>query len=252
MIGQLHHGTYKVGPAAGTCAGTAKTSKSKFPSKRVAIIGHSAGGFIVSSYPGKYHDVVAMVQANSPSGLFSKDPPGNAALESGNYPPPQGSMADQFGPIGDTSSDGAAPPPPEGYKNSFSTRRECEDFNFWRPGAVKAIATRACNPARFETTPSGEGDSFVAQAGENDKLIPKTGRIPILLAGADHDAVMPGKANALELSAWQEHCPKCDVSQFILKTTGHAFMFHKSMSTWTTKVVSWLRRRGIKGTAAKP
>jgi hypothetical protein len=57
---------------------------------------------------------------------------------------------------------------------------------------------------------------------------------------------MPGRANELELSAWQETCPKCGVSQFILTDTGHAFMFHRSMTTWTTNVVEWLRSHGIR------
>jgi pimeloyl-ACP methyl ester carboxylesterase len=30
----------------------------------VVIIGHSAGGWVVAGYPGKYHDVAAMVQAD--------------------------------------------------------------------------------------------------------------------------------------------------------------------------------------------
>jgi dienelactone hydrolase len=62
----------------------------------------------------------------------------------------------------------------------------------------------------------------------NTGLIRKTGKIPVLLAGADHDTIMPGDANALELSAWQENC-RCDVSQFVLTDTGHAFMAHRSL-----------------------
>ncbi|MCK9894201.1 hypothetical protein [Frankia sp. AgB32] len=76
-------------------------------------------------------------------------------------------------------------------------------------------------------------------------LIPRTGAVPVLLAGADHDAIMPGQANALELSAWREHCG-CDVSQFVLTDTGHAFQAHRSLDQWTSHVVTWLRQKGIR------
>lgn len=72
-------------------------------------------------------------------------------------------------------------------------------------------------------TPRGETASFVDQALASTTLIGQPGTIPVLLAGADHDAVMRGDANALELSAWQENCG-CDASQFVLENTRHAFM----------------------------
>ena len=62
---------------------------------------------------------------------------------------------------------------------------------------------------------------------------------------ADHDAIMPADANALERSGWQENC-RCDASQFVLKDTGHAFMGHQSLSSWTTHVIRWLRRHDVK------
>jgi hypothetical protein len=129
-------------------------------------------------------------------------------------------------------------------RSSLPTRTACEDFDFWRPGAVKDIATSLCDPATFTATPAGETASFIDQALQNTALVQRTGNIPVLLADADHDAVMPGNANALELSAWQENC-HCRVSQFSLKDTGHAFMGHPSLETWTTKVVTWLRRNKI-------
>jgi hypothetical protein len=101
-----------------------------------------------------------------------------------------------------------------------------------------------CNPANVTPYPSAETNSYVAQAGMNQTLIPHTRKIPVLLAGADHDGIMPGDANALELSGWQEHCG-CDVSQFIVKATGHAFMAHTSLVGWTRHVVAWLRKKGM-------
>jgi hypothetical protein len=67
----------------------------------------------------------------------------------------------------------------------------------------------------------------------------------VLLAAADHDAIMPANANALELSAWQEHCA-CHASQLILKNTGHFFMGHTSMTAWIGNVMSFLRKNDIK------
>jgi pimeloyl-ACP methyl ester carboxylesterase len=244
VIAQVRRGGYRAGRSTATCGSSAPTHKSRYASRRVAVIGHSAGGFIVSSYPGRYHDVVAMVQANAPSGQFSTDPPGNAALVSQSAPPAHGSMADKYGPIGDAWTDGTPPAAPAGFSYPNATRLACEDFNLWRPGAVKSFATSSCDPATFTATPAGESASFVEQAVLNTALIRRTGDIPVLLAGSDHDAIMPGNANALELSAWQEDC-RCDVSQFILADTGHAFMGHRSLVAWTTGVVRWLRRNDV-------
>jgi pimeloyl-ACP methyl ester carboxylesterase len=239
VIGQIHRGRYTVG---GSCRHSARTT---YASKRVAIIGHSAGGFIVSSYPGKYHDVVTMVQANAPSGLSSTSPPGNAALVSATAPPARGSMDEKYGFIGDAWTDGHARPAPPGYSDQgLATRTACEDFDLWRPGAVKDVATVLCDPANSTPTPSGETASFVDQAGRNTALIEQTGSVPVLLADADHDGIMPDNANALELSGWRENC-RCQVSQFVLKDTGHAFMAHTSLTRWTSKVVTWLRRNHI-------
>ena len=237
VVGALHGGGYGVG---------ARCTATRLASRRVAIAGHSAGGFIVSSYPGRYHDVVAMIQSNAPSGLFSTDPPGNAALVGLAAPAPQGSFTERYGPIGDAWNDGRhLPLAGADYAYDFADRRACEDFNFWRPGAAKTAATVLCDPANAIATPRGETASFLDQAVANATLIPRTGKVPVLLAGADHDGVMPGAANALELSAWKEKCG-CDVSQFVLRRTGHAFMGHRSLRRWTAHVTRWLRTHGIR------
>jgi pimeloyl-ACP methyl ester carboxylesterase len=145
-------------------ASDASTTRTRYASKRVVIIGHSAGGFIVSSYPGRYHDVVAMVQANSPSGISSTNPPGNAAVVSATGPSYDGGMDDRYGYIGDGWKDGRAPRVPSGYELSLPTRAACENFNFWRPGAVKEVATVGCDPANFVPTPLGYSNSFTKQA----------------------------------------------------------------------------------------
>ena len=154
-------------------------------------------------------------------------------------------MNDQFGTVGDASGDGAAPAVPEGYTTGgLSDRAGCEEFNLWRTGAVPSVATVMCNPAGIVPYATAETDSYVQQAIRNNSIITQTGDIPVLLAGADHDGVMPGDANALELSGWQETC-NCDVTQFIVKDTGHAFMAHKSLVDWMSHVTHWLSEKGL-------
>ena len=55
----------------------------RLASPRVVIIGHSAGGWIVAGYPGTYHDIAAMIQADI-DGSGAQPPPGT--------PPPPPSM----------------------------------------------------------------------------------------------------------------------------------------------------------------
>jgi hypothetical protein len=113
--------------------------------------------------------------------------------------------------------------------------------------AVKAAATALCNPAKPDAHPTAETDSYLQQAGQNTGLIAKTDDIPVLLAGADHDSIMPSDANALELSAWRENCA-CDVEQFIVKDTGHDFRGHTSLAEWTDRVVNWLGEKRVETT----
>jgi pimeloyl-ACP methyl ester carboxylesterase len=242
VVGSVRLGDYTVGDKE-TCP-TGGTRKSAIRSDQVAIVGHSSGGFITSSYPGRFRDVDAMVQANAPSGLTSTNPPGNAAVLSATAPEAHGVESDKYGPVGDPSDDGPPPAAPRGYTNALPDRATCEEFNLWRAGARADASTPLCNPANSSPTPEAETRSYFAQAPVNNVLIRRTGDIPVLLAGADHDAIMPGEANALELAAWKSNCG-CDVSQFIVNETGHAFMAHESLATWVHNVIRWLSSRGL-------
>lgn len=54
---------------------------------------------------------------------------------------------------------------------------------------------------------------------------------------------MPQNANQLEYSAWKEHC-RCDVSQFILHNTEHAFTASTTLPQWMHHVVTWVQSKG--------
>lgn len=247
LVTALHAGSYQLGRAL--CRPGDPGIRTTYASSRVALIGHSAGGFVVSSYPGRYHDVVAMVQANAPSGLQSLTPPGNAAITSvigGQSSPPHGAGDDRYGTVGDSRQDRQPPAAPRGYGYVPGPDRvPCEEFTLWRPTAVREVATVMCAPQASAATPEGEGNSYYWQAPPNNALIRQTGAIPVLLAGGDHDVIMPGDANALELSAWKGACG-CDVSQFVLTDTAHAFMAHDTLPQWIDHAVTWLHAEKVR------
>lgn len=96
-------------------------------SHRVVIIGHSAGGWIVAGYPGEYHDVAAMVQADI-NGSNAQPAPGT--------PPPPPSQGGGFTPD---------PNHPD-YFEFFQTSQNCRDFNTYPPGEVDYVVQIACAP----------------------------------------------------------------------------------------------------------
>jgi pimeloyl-ACP methyl ester carboxylesterase len=188
------------------------------PSGRVVIIGHSAGGWIVAGYPGQYHDVAAMVQADIP----------------GSVPPPGGSSGGSFTPD---------PSRPD-YFQFFQTRQNCEDFNIYKPGEVKRVVDIACTPP-FLDSPFGEILDLGPKYAENDASIKLIGpTIPVLLTSGDHDTTDPPATAAQDYAYYKANCG-CDVSQLLLPDTGHLFMAHKSLSQWLGQVESWLRGHGI-------
>jgi len=241
LINDLHRGRYTLRPVTiASCIGASVAPQ--VPSRRVVLIGHSSGGLMVAGYPGRFHDVAAIVVANAPSGLPSVNPPGDAALLSlmGSQAAPKPGYV----PIGSSAGDRPAPRPPAGYSNPLPTRSSCEQFMLWRAGAMATAATVLCNPANAVATPDAETRSYPAQILMNLISIRATGATPVLLAGSDHDTMMPGNANALELSAWRQSCG-CKVAQFVLSNTGHSFMAHRSLTLWVSDVTRWLRGRGI-------
>ena len=64
---------------------------------------------------------------------------------------------------------------------------------------------------------------------------------PVLMAWADHDFFFP---EGNETQYWKAHC-SCDVETWTQRESGHAFVAHKSMPTFTAAVVDWLSSRGL-------
>jgi hypothetical protein len=63
----------------------------------------------------------------------------------------------------------------------------------------------------------------------------------VLLAWADHDFFFPESS---ETDYWKGHCG-CDVESWTQPDSGHAFVAHRSMPTFTTEVVTWLASKGL-------
>jgi pimeloyl-ACP methyl ester carboxylesterase len=219
LVGAVKAGGYDL--AAGADCSTARTP-STLRSPTVVIAGHSAGGAIVQGYPGAYHDVAAMVQAD-----YSNSGSGDVVARQ---------IADVVAPALARGED---------YVPFFQTRQQCEDFNVHWPGAVRSVVQIACDPAGFVLTPAGEFSGFPALQEENKRLIPATGRTPVLLTYADHDAAFPPALAQADHDYWVTHCAGCDIARRDQTVSGHLFQVHRAMAAWVDGVVGWLASRGI-------
>src|SRR3954467_1268156 len=99
-----------------------------------ALLGHSAGGWIVAGSPGPYQDVAAMIQTS----IFASTD--GAAAQS-----------DQ------SSQGGGFDPNPEhpDYFDFFHQRSHCQSFHAHPPGVVQSVVDIACTPP-FIPSPFGE------------------------------------------------------------------------------------------------
>jgi pimeloyl-ACP methyl ester carboxylesterase len=205
---------------------TAAQHRATVRSRRVVIIGHSAGGWIVAGYPGQYHDVAAMIQADI-NGSDAQPPAGTPA------PPP--------------STGGGFTPDPNhpDYFEFFQTSQNCQDFNTYPPGEVAYVVQIACTPP-FLDSPFGEITDIAAMYAQNDASINQIGpSIPVLLTSGDQDTTDPPVDADADYAYYKQHCG-CDVSQVLLPNTAHLFMVHQSLPVWLNDVVGWLGVRGIR------
>jgi pimeloyl-ACP methyl ester carboxylesterase len=219
LVGEVKSGNYTVAQGS-DCS--APQVPSTLANPTVVIIGHSAGGAIVQGYPGEYHDVAAMVQAN-----YSNQGSGAVVQQQiNNVVAPALAAGDDYVPF-------------------FANRQQCVQFDMYQPGAVQSVENIACDPTNFVLTPAGEFTGFTALEQANDQFIKTTGNIPVLLTYGDHDAAFPPNTAQADYQYWITNCGGCDVTEWYEPNSGHLFMAHKSMPQWVNEVVSWLASRGI-------
>jgi pimeloyl-ACP methyl ester carboxylesterase len=193
-------------------------------SAKVVVVGHSAGGLVVAGYPGQYHDVDAMIQADISASKPTTPAPG------GGFNPEPGHVD---------------------YFQFFRTRQDCETFNAFTPGVVKYVLNIACAPP-FVLTPVGEITGLDQTYADNATYIPKIGsRIPVLLTSGAQDTTDPPRAAQNDFAYYRSHC-HCSVSKYVLANTGHMFMAHESLPAWVQHVVTWLSAHNVRPLVVLP
>ncbi|MGZ4184797.1 MAG: alpha/beta fold hydrolase [Solirubrobacteraceae bacterium] len=215
VVGQIKSGTYTLT----TRSNCSKPSDSHpLHSDKVVVVGHSAGGLVTAGYPGRYHDVNAMIQADISASKPTTPAPG------GGFDPQPGHVD---------------------YFQFFRTRQDCETFNAFAPGVVRYVLNVACAPP-FVLTPVGELTGLDQAYADNATYIPKIGpRIPVLLTSGAQDTTDPPNAADQDYAYYRSHC-HCSVARYVVPNTGHLFMAHKSLPSWIQHVVTWLSAHGVK------
>lgn len=228
VVGEVQAGDYTI-TAGSDCS--APQTPAKLHNRKVVIIGHSAGGWIVAGYPGTYHDVAAVIQTDI-DGSGAQPPPGTP------IPP---------GPPVSTTPD---PNHPD-YFEFFQTRHDCENFNVYRPGEVSSVVQIACAPP-FLDSPFGEVQDFPVKFVQNDAAINMIGpSIPVLLTSGDHDGVDPPVDAEADYAYYKQHCG-CHVTRVLVPDTAHLFMVHQSLPVWANQVVAWLSAKGLPPARPRP
>jgi pimeloyl-ACP methyl ester carboxylesterase len=223
VVTDVKSGGYRIAASGSGCSGA--TLAGDTTSHSAVVIGHSAGGWVVAGYPGTYHDVSAMVEADI-DGSGSNMP--NGVAPGGGFTP-----------------DPAHPD----YFQFFQNEQGCLQFDTYTPGEVKYVADIACKPPYLDS-PFGEIADLGVKFQENDAAIAQIGpSIPVLLTSGDHDTTDPETSAKSDFAYFKAHCG-CDVSQLFLPQTAHLFMAHRSLPIWVDHVVDWLTAHGIKGTSA--
>jgi pimeloyl-ACP methyl ester carboxylesterase len=206
--------------ATGDCANARRGGGMRNPT--VAILGHSAGGWIVAGYPGTYHDVAAMIQTSIV---------GSTAQSTEESEPSEGANFDPN------------PQHPD-YFDFFHERWECEAFNVHEPGDVPSVVDIACSPP-FIPSPYGEIADLPAKLAENDVAISQIGPgTPVLLASGDHDTTAPPPDARADYEFYRDHCG-CDVSQHFIPDSGHLYQVHAALAGTVDVFVRWLTAHGL-------
>jgi pimeloyl-ACP methyl ester carboxylesterase len=246
-IVQQIKGTYPfavTGPL-GSCPEGQSVSAGSHP--KVVLIGHSAGGDLVSGYPALFGSVApidAVVQAeNSVStSTYATNVEFDRGLSSKNI---AGGWVSLFLDDGSTPSSkriSTATPDPA---NPPDTTCQQNIKLLLYPGIKTApsLFDAVCDPATFELVAYNRYLSEVDGSYEHQALVPLTDpRLPVLLARADHDGFCPpGPCQDAEVQLWSGK----NVTLWTEHDTGHAFIFSSTMPTFTDEVSAWLHAHGI-------
>jgi pimeloyl-ACP methyl ester carboxylesterase len=228
VVGQVEAGAYGIdGNCSGDDGGTAGTG-----SQKAVLVGHSAGGAIVSGYQGQYHDVVGVVQAAwSNHGLnpefFAPGHPGwNLIREFATGNEYLYFLRDDQGRF---------------------NRSQCEAMMLYAPGMDADIRHSFCSEPTIKTVaaPAGFLPSLPSIVAQNRVLISRVGPgFPVLLAWAEFESIFRPEDRQAEDEYWREHC-SCDVTVWTQHNAGHAFQAHRSMPAFTDEVVAWLRSQRL-------
>jgi pimeloyl-ACP methyl ester carboxylesterase len=220
VVNQVKAGSYTFG-ATDSCSGSGAVVGLRSPT--VVVIGISAGGAIVSGYPGTYRDVAAAIQVGwSNQGLASE-----ALLYVGQTLGPEYAKGND-------------------YATLFPAEEGCRKALVYPPSVhpkFDGICRR--NGVVGVPAPAGELAGFLRTHVENHEAIKQVGPdIPILLAFQDPDFFFSSDKNAGESTYWQQNCG-CDVEAWTQAQTGHGLWMHTTMPAFTSKVVDWLGSKGL-------
>lgn len=204
IVGQLRSGTY--------AAGVAPTGPSF---RKVALVGHSAGGFMVEAEASSYRNVDALVTAgfsNFPSGLPIYTAFGQTSLDCAS-----GALPNHYAYFGKTPADFRA-------GHFYNADPAVEDA---------IVALHAPDPCQDT---GAAIPSLVVDALRNNSI-----RVPTLIVNGADDALFPFPDGPAEKSLFVGNP---DVTQVTVPQTGHAVTFGRTAPQFRRTVGDWLKGHG--------
>lgn len=218
MVTEIHDGTYTAARGGGCASPGAALG---LASDRVVLMGTSGGGAIVNGYAGTYRDVAAVIPVAWSNDGFSAD---FAAYFAGWAP-------------GAYSKN-------EDYLDLVPDEANCTRFVLYVPGVQPGLE-RSCAHG-YNSTPWGELTFLPKIIAENQKSIYAIpDGLPILNVTADRDALFTAEYMKLQDLDFQ-YLTHADFEAWTQHDAGHAPAWHRSMPTFTRKVVDWLSGKGIR------
>jgi pimeloyl-ACP methyl ester carboxylesterase len=206
VIGQLRHGTYDV---AGVPAAPAFD--------KIALAGHSAGGFMVEVEAESYHDIDALI-LNSFANFV-------------------GPSVATFAAFGNATLTCQLNPPPDHYTFFGPTPQDFQAQHFYNadPAVVADVVARHAPDPCMDT-------GSALQSVVIDALSANSIKVPVLIVNGQNDALFPPPAGQLEQLLFSGNP---DVKQVTLPATGHAVTLGRTAPQYRATVGAWLRGHGF-------